>query len=89
LQRRRFGRALCAAPGLLDAPMSATHAPVVLVSAPAGYGKTTLLALWREHDERPFAWVTLDAADNDPVALAASVLACARCASRSASRPCR
>jgi len=27
----------------------------VLVSAPAGYGKTTLLALWRERDQRPFA----------------------------------
>jgi LuxR family maltose regulon positive regulatory protein len=55
--------------------MSATHAAVVLVSAPAGYGKTTLLALSRERDERPFAWVSLDATDNDPVVLVASVLA--------------
>jgi LuxR family maltose regulon positive regulatory protein len=62
-------------PGLLDGLASATHAPVVLVSAPAGYGKTTLLALWRERDQRPFAWVSLDAADNDPVVLVAGLIA--------------
>ena len=62
-------------PALLDALLSATDSSVVLVSAPAGYGKTTLLALWNERDERPFAWVSLDAADNDPVALVASLLA--------------
>jgi LuxR family transcriptional regulator, maltose regulon positive regulatory protein len=62
-------------PALLDGLVSATHAPVLLVSAPAGYGKTTLLALWRERDQRPFAWVSLDAADNDPVALLASLVA--------------
>jgi LuxR family maltose regulon positive regulatory protein len=60
---------------LLDGLASATHAPVVLVSAPAGYGKTTLLALWRERDQRPFAWVSLDAADNDPVAFVAALVA--------------
>jgi LuxR family maltose regulon positive regulatory protein len=64
-----------ARPALLDALMSAADAPVVLVSAPAGYGKTMLLALWSERDERPFVWVPLDASDNDPVALVASVLA--------------
>jgi LuxR family maltose regulon positive regulatory protein len=62
-------------PVLLDGLASATHAPVVLVSAPAGYGKTTLLALWRERDQRPFAWVSLDAADNDPVAFVAALVA--------------
>jgi LuxR family maltose regulon positive regulatory protein len=62
-------------PALLDGLMAATHAPVVLVSAPAGYGKTTLLALWGERDERPFAWVSLGRADNDPVVLAAAVVA--------------
>ena len=40
--------------------------PVVLVAAPAGYGKTTLLAQWAERDARPFAWVTVDERDNDP-----------------------
>ena len=38
-----------------------THrSPVVLVTAPAGYGKTTLLAQWAKRDARPFAWVTAD-----------------------------
>ena len=49
--------------GLVAAYWSATHIPVVLLSAPAGYGKTTLLALWAERDERPFAWVTLEAGE--------------------------
>jgi LuxR family maltose regulon positive regulatory protein len=68
-------------PGIVDRPLlldglaSAIYAPVVLISAPAGYGKTTLLALWRDRDQRPFAWVSLDGADNDPVALVASLVA--------------
>ena len=38
----------------------------VSIPAPAGYGKTTLLAQWAERDARPFAWVTVDERDNDP-----------------------
>jgi LuxR family maltose regulon positive regulatory protein len=42
---------------------------LTLVAAPAGWGKTTLLAAWKqaEDDARPFAWLSLDRADNDPV----------------------
>src|SRR5579859_2204063 len=40
--------------------------PIVSVVAPAGYGKTTLLAQWAEADTQPFAWVSLDEGDNDP-----------------------
>ena len=47
--------------------------PLVVLVAPAGYGKTTLLHDWAEHDERPFAWATLDREDNDPACLRASV----------------
>jgi LuxR family maltose regulon positive regulatory protein len=61
-------------PALVEELLAATDVPVVLVSAPAGYGKTTLLALWRARDERPFAWVSLEAADNDPVVLVRSVV---------------
>jgi LuxR family maltose regulon positive regulatory protein len=39
--------------------------PCVTVIAPAGYGKTTLLAQWAEVDPRPFAWVSLDGRDDD------------------------
>ena len=42
-------------------------ASVVAITAPAGYGKTTLLAEWAERDRRPFAWVSIDEADGDPV----------------------
>ena len=43
-------------------------ARLVLVDAPAGFGKTTLVAQWRSSpaEGRPFAWVSLDRADDDP-----------------------
>jgi LuxR family maltose regulon positive regulatory protein len=44
-----------------------SNASVVSITAPAGYGKTTLLAEWAERDRRPFAWVSIDEADGDPV----------------------
>jgi len=40
---------------------------LVLVCAPAGFGKTTLLAGWLRSGGRPVAWLSLDAGDNDPV----------------------
>ena len=40
---------------------------LVLLAAPPGFGKTTLLAQWREADSRALACVSLDAADNDPI----------------------
>lgn len=44
---------------------------LTLVCAPAGYGKTTLLAQWEELDREsmPFVWVSLDDRDSDPVRL--------------------
>lgn len=47
------------------ARLSTAGTPIVTVAAPAGYGKTTLLARWAEADPRPFAWVVLDARDSD------------------------
>src|SRR5580704_8870650 len=38
-----------------------------LVCAPAGFGKTALLADWLRADGRPVAWLSLDVGDNDPV----------------------
>jgi LuxR family transcriptional regulator, maltose regulon positive regulatory protein len=50
----------------LSAPTTAAR--VISVTAPPGYGKTTLLAQWAAVDERPFAWISLDDRDNDPAA---------------------
>ena len=41
---------------------------VVGVTAPAGYGKSTLLAQWARMEDRPVAWVSLDRFDDDPAA---------------------
>ncbi|CAN5300290.1 LuxR C-terminal-related transcriptional regulator [soil metagenome] len=40
---------------------------IVLVCAPAGYGKTTLISSWAAHEKSAVAWLSLDAGDNDPV----------------------
>src|SRR5438093_13062748 len=40
---------------------------LVLVCAPAGSGKTALLADWARSGRRPAAWLSLDDGDNDPV----------------------
>jgi LuxR family transcriptional regulator, maltose regulon positive regulatory protein len=39
---------------------------LTLVCTPAGFGKTTLLADWARQEQRPVAWLSLDAGDNDP-----------------------
>jgi len=55
--------------GLVELLVHGRPQRLSLLSAPAGFGKTTLLAEWcaSPWERRPFAWVTLDAADNDPV----------------------
>src|SRR5262245_27581117 len=62
-------------PGVVPRPRLTTRLrasssyPVVAVTAPAGYGKTTLLAQWSESARRPFAWVSLDEGDDDTLTL--------------------
>jgi LuxR family maltose regulon positive regulatory protein len=54
---------------------------LVVVAAPAGYGKTTLLGSWRDAEaagRRPVAWLTLDERDNDPLVLWSDVFAALR-----------
>src|SRR3954463_10625772 len=48
----------------------ASGTPVVMLCAGPGYGKTTALAQWAASSEqRPFAWVSIDQHDNDPIVL--------------------
>jgi LuxR family maltose regulon positive regulatory protein len=40
---------------------------LTVVSAPAGYGKTTVVSAWASECKSPVAWLSLDKEDNDPV----------------------
>lgn len=50
----------------LDGALRHRHR-LLLVSAPAGFGKTMLIAKWLEQGQRPAAWLSLGQEDNDPV----------------------
>lgn len=54
-------------PGITNALQD--RSGLVIVAAPAGYGKTTAVAQWDDIDGRPFAWARLDNLDNDPAHL--------------------
>jgi LuxR family maltose regulon positive regulatory protein len=54
---------------LLDRPLAQDAAPVISVVAPAGYGKSTLLAQWAERRGRRVGWISVDQRDNDPTVL--------------------
>jgi len=50
---------------LLKLMTRANEVPLTLVAAPAGYGKSVLVAQWAEQLEHPVAWLSMDAADNE------------------------
>lgn len=51
------------------------HRQLTLVSAPAGFGKTTLVSEWVAECNRPVAWVSLDDSHNDPTIFVAYLVA--------------
>ena len=53
-------------PDLLERLDRGRKVPLTLLSAPPGYGKTTLLSLWATNYPGSIAWLTLDDGDNDP-----------------------
>jgi LuxR family maltose regulon positive regulatory protein len=69
--RERIGRE-----ALVARLSGAGWARLALIRAPAGWGKSTLLAQWQsaEQEQRAFAWVTLDSSDSDPIRFWAYVL---------------
>ncbi len=55
-------------PRLIDRLTDGIHVggKLILISAPAGFGKTTLIGEWVHHTDIPVAWLSLDKEDNDP-----------------------
>src|SRR5690242_481818 len=54
-------------PVLLEQLKEGLRGKLTLVSAPAGFGKTSLVAAWQKDCETPLAWVSLDEEDNEPL----------------------
>jgi LuxR family maltose regulon positive regulatory protein len=65
---------------LVDELIASRSRKAVLIEAPAGYGKTTLLAQWcaSPEEDRDFAWLTIDREDRDPVRFLAGIIAAIR-----------
>ncbi len=53
-------------PRLIERLNEGMHCKLILISAPAGFGKTTLVSEWLAGCQRPVAWLSLDEGDNDP-----------------------
>ena len=64
-QRPRVPVDLVPRPRLTEWLDRSSQRPLILVSAPAGYGKSTLISCWLESQETPSAWVSLDEHDDD------------------------
>jgi LuxR family maltose regulon positive regulatory protein len=60
---------------LIERLNTGLHRKLTLISAPAGFGKTTLVIEWLNSSERPFTWLSLDGGDNDPVRFLAYLIA--------------
>ena len=56
---------LVSRPRLIDRLQKSIKGRVTLISAPAGFGKTTLINAWSVNLEQPVVWLSLDDMDND------------------------
>ena len=74
LRRPAFGNGVVDRSRMIHILERRRESSVVIVAAPAGYGKTTVLAQWAARDPRPVAWLQLDGHDNDDVTLMAYVV---------------
>jgi LuxR family maltose regulon positive regulatory protein len=76
LYRPRISDDLVPRPQLLEQLDGWQQRPLTLVSAPAGYGKTTLVSSWLESLHNPTAWLSLDKHDNHLEVFLTYFLAC-------------
>src|SRR5437588_5915645 len=67
LHTPRLRAQLISRPQLTEHLQAGIQGSLTLISAPAGFGKTTLLAQWREALRIPVAWLSLETQDNEPV----------------------
>jgi LuxR family maltose regulon positive regulatory protein len=71
----RLRRGLISRPRLTAQLDDGFTQPLSLITAPAGFGKTTLIADWLSQRKLPAAWVSLDAGDGDPARFWSYVIA--------------
>jgi LuxR family transcriptional regulator, maltose regulon positive regulatory protein len=64
-QRPRLPANLVHRPRLKNSLNDGLNHPLILIAAPAGFGKSTLVSVWLETCDLPYAWISLDKADND------------------------
>ena len=74
----RSPRRMVPRPHLIERLDDGLDRNLTLVSAPAGFGKTTLVSTWACGCDRPVAWLSLDDGDNDPTRFLSYVVAALR-----------
>lgn len=62
-------------PHLITRLNEGLHRKLSLISAPAGFGKTTVLSDWVAGCQRPVAWLSLDEGDSDPTRFLSHLIA--------------
>ncbi len=65
-------------PRLIERLNEGLHHKLTLISAPAGFGKTTLVSEWLAGIKQPAAWLSLDEGDSDPTRFIAYLVAALR-----------
>ncbi|HTP01112.1 MAG TPA: LuxR C-terminal-related transcriptional regulator, partial [Anaerolineales bacterium] len=65
-------------PRLIELLDEGMNRKLILISAPAGFGKSTLVSEWVAGSGRPAAWLSLDEGDNDPTRFLAYLVAAVR-----------